>query len=108
MKKMIAIIMVTLMLAMMGVSAFAGGVFFYENEDVIQPRTPTCDKCGSGTYLEYVETSKWKLIGYTECNVHPQYNDRVEERTVTKCYKCEKCGVEMEHKMTETRTVCKH
>lgn len=84
-KRIFASVMVTAMLATMGVSAFA---------DDIQPRADLCTKCGSGVMVEEKEYGEWHTIGFPPCeHGDPTKNDTLKEREVEVYYVCTNCGI---------------
>ncbi len=97
-KRIFASVMVTAMLATMGVSAFA---------DNIQPRAPSCAVCGSGTYFSR-QTQEESVIGYEECPDSPAYNDSIVEYITIKYYDCNKCDAVTKWETSRIVQECRH
>lgn len=99
-KKIFSMIMITTILATMGVSAVA-------DTNGLQRRVPSCDLCGGGTYLSDQEY-KERVIGYPECPDTPRYNDTLVEYTTIYYFTCTNCGIVMEDEITNIVQECRH
>ena len=96
-KRIFASIMVTAMMATMGVSAFA---------DNIQPRGAICDDCGLGQIVTRVEYGDWSEGVPVPCehqDADPTQMDLEQTRRVTYHYECTRCDYESERSYIEKR-----
>ena len=97
-KRIFASVMVTAMLATMGVSAFAGSA---------QTRGALCEYCGVGELILLdTYTTPWTYLRTDDCNAegaHDWMKDTIESRKVISTYECSSCRKGVVGEYTETR-----
>lgn len=78
-------------------------------EKNVQARVQQCGNCGGMTLYSYTTYGKWYLIGQQRCNKQWNLSDDIYERTVTKKFRCSKCGYEtINSTYKESKVVCNH
>ena len=102
-KRIFASVMVTAMLATMGVSAFAGSA---------QTRGALCEYCGVGELILLdTYTTPWTYLRTDDCNAegaHDWMKDTIESRKVISTYECSSCRKGGVGEYTETRRLHNH
>lgn len=80
-----------------------------EAEHSIETRAQQCGNCGGMTLYNRTTYGDWVLIGQQKCKKQWNLSDNVYRRTVTKGYKCSKCGYSYTYSnSTESKVVCNH
>lgn len=102
MKKIMTIALAAAMCMSMTVSALASPV----HEEIVPLSGTECPVC-FGEMYRVNNTGPWEIIGYRSCiNGKTNHMDTVQERTVTKGFKCGHCGLTDTITSTETKVVC--
>ena len=108
-KKIYASVMVTAMLATMGISAFADASNF--NDD-IRPRGAQCEFCGqNGVIVVDSYTTEWVVVDVQPCNWEGASEwdfDDIEERTLINTVECTNCGRGQNNTSVQQRRVHNH
>ena len=106
-KNLSAAVLAVGMLAVMGISVFAGAAAEDQAQAQVQPTGIKCTKCEAGElYLTDSVDTGWYTLEYVLCQ-HGYLNkmDRKEEKQITNIYSCIKCKISQPSKTKQTRVV---
>lgn len=109
-KNLSAAVLAVGMLAVMGISAFAGAAAEDQAQAQVQPTGIKCTKCEAGElYLTDSVDTGWYTLEYVLCqHGYPNKMDGKEEKQITNIYTCTNCKISQPSKTKQTRLVHQH
>lgn len=109
-KNLSAAVLAVGMLAVMGISAFAGAAAEDQAQAQVQPTGIKCTKCEAGElYLTDSVDTGWYTLEYVRCqHGYPNKMDGKEEKQITNIYTCTNCKISQPSKTKQTRLVHQH
>ena len=76
-----------------------------EHEEDVMPIGLACD-CGGSYSQVSSSTSPWYVEKYVQCKYNTSKVDSISARTITKIYRCNKCGLGYDDTIKERKDSC--